>query len=95
MLRHGTSRAERLSDVLGQEVVAQVVASGVTAADPTIHEQIASLQARSGELEGELRSRDEELDAVRQANRDLWANSTGDVPSGDSRQNLAFIRPDA
>lgn len=71
MLRHGTSRAERLSDVLGQEVVAQVAASGVTAADPTIHEQIASLQARSGELEGELRRRDEELDAVRQANRDL------------------------
>jgi len=43
----------------------------VTAADPTIHEQIASLQARSGELEGELRRRDEELDAVRPANRDL------------------------
>ncbi|MGH9184424.1 MAG: DUF6262 family protein [Acidimicrobiales bacterium] len=64
---------ERLSLVLGQEVAAELAARGVIATDPTLHDQITSLQARIGELEGELRRRDDELDGARQANRDLMA----------------------
>jgi allophanate hydrolase subunit 2 len=64
---------ERLSHVLGQEVAAELVARGVITTDPMLHEQITSLQARIGVLEGELRRRDDELEGARQANRDLMA----------------------
>jgi chromosome segregation ATPase len=65
--------AERLSHVLGQEVAAELAARDVITTNPMPHEQITSLQARNGELEGELRRRDDELEGARQANRDLMA----------------------
>jgi chromosome segregation ATPase len=64
---------ERLSHVLGQEVAAELAARGVITTDPTLHEQITSLQARIDELESELRRRDDDLAGARQANRDLMA----------------------
>jgi chromosome segregation ATPase len=64
---------QRLSHVLGQELAAELAASGVIATDPTLQEQIASLQAQIGALESELRHRDDDLEGARQANRDLMA----------------------
>jgi hypothetical protein len=64
---------ERLSHVLGQEVAADLAASGAVATNPMLQEEIASLQAHIGELESELRRRNDDLEGARQANRDLMA----------------------
>lgn len=63
----------RLCDALGQEVTAELAAKGIVAGDTKVAEQVELLQWRVGELEAELRRRDDDLDAVRQANRELMA----------------------
>jgi hypothetical protein len=63
----------RLSEVLGAEVAAELTGHGVLASETSLREQNDALQAKVGQLTDDLRHKDEDLDAARQANRELMA----------------------
>jgi chromosome segregation ATPase len=63
----------RLAEVLGAEVTAELAGQGALVNEKTLRQEIERLQAKIGELTGELRHREQDLDGARRANRELMA----------------------